>query len=396
MNLASRTFNSLAAAALSLIALTAAAESVSPEKAQRAIERPRDKNGAGNARKTLDELARDYGVPGFAIAVIDNFEIAWVKPYGVADVVTGEPVTPETLFQAASISKPVAAMASMKAVQDGLFGLDDDVNTILKSWRVPDNEFTRVRAVTPRMLMSHTSGTDDGFGFPGYDPGVPLPTIVQILNGEPPSNLPPVTWGAAPFTRMKYSGGGVLIQQLALEDAAGKRLAELAHEWLFGPIGMTDSFYVQPLPAELEARAARGHFRDGKAEGVKNHIYPELAAAGLWTTPRDLCKLAIDLQRSLRGDDDHVLSAESAREMVTLVGVGGFAVGFHDIERGGAHYFEHNGINWGFACSLVAARDAGVGMAIMTNKYSATAFMAEIEKRIGIAYGWPGYGESSN
>jgi CubicO group peptidase (beta-lactamase class C family) len=195
---------------------------------------------------------------------------------------------------------------------------------------------------------------------------------------------------------MKYSGGGVLIQQLAIEDATGRALAELAPEWLFKPIGMTSSFYLQPLPLELEARAARGHFRDGKAEEVKSHIYPELAAAGLWTTPEDLCKLAIELQKSVRGDPDRVLNAESAREMVTLVGVGDFAVGFHDIERDGAHYFEHNGINWGFACSLVAARDGGVGMAIMTNKYSATAFMAEIEKRIAIAYGWPGYGETDN
>jgi hypothetical protein len=154
---------------------------------------------------------------------------------------------------------------------------------------------------------------------------------------------------------------------------------------------MKNSFYLQPLPKDLEARAARGHFRDSQAGDVKHHIYPELAAAGLWTTPEDLCKFAIELQRSLRGDPDRVLNADSAREMVTLVGLGDFAVGFHDIKRGGTHYFEHGGINWGFACSLVAARDAGVGMAIMTNKYAVNAFMTEVTNRVAGAYNWPGY-----
>lgn len=370
------------------------AESPTPNEAQRTIEAPRDKDGVGNARKTLEELARDYGVPGFAIAVIDDFEIAWVKPFGVSDVVTGDPVTAETLFQAASISKPVAAMASMRAVQDGLFKLDDDVNSILKSWSVPDNEFTRVRAVTPRMLMSHTSGTDDGFGFPGYEPGEPLPTIVQILNGQAPSKLKAVVWAAEPFTRVKYSGGAVMLQQLVLEDATNRNFAELARTWVLEPLEMRNSFYVQPLPPESDARAARSHFRKGAAGNVKYHVYPELAAAGLWTTPEDLCKFAVEVQKSLRGESNRILSVESSKEMVTPVGVGPFAVGFATYERGGEPYFGHGGGNWGVQCNLVAARDAGVGFAIMTNSEMSGPLMTEVEKRIAAVYQWPGYGDS--
>lgn len=369
----------------------AAGDRPTPKEAQRAIEAPRDKDGSGNARKTLEEIARDYGVPGFAIAVIDGFEIAWVKPYGVADSETSAPVTSETLFQAASISKPVAAMASMKAVQDGLFALDADVNTILTSWRVPDSEFTRARAVTPLMLMSHTSGTDDGFGFPGYDPGAPLPTAVQILNGEPPSNLKAVVWAAEPFTRMKYSGGGVILQQLALEDAAREPFEAIAREWVLEPIGMRNSFFVQPLPPDLDARAARSHFRKGAPGNVKYHVYPELAAAGLWTTPEDLCKFATEVQQSLRGESNRVLTAESARKMVTPVGVGPFGVGFSTFERNGAPYFGHGGGNWGVTCNLVAARDAGVGFAIMTNSEMSGPLMNEVERRLAAIYGWPGY-----
>jgi CubicO group peptidase (beta-lactamase class C family) len=144
---------------------------------------------------------KQFNVPGVSIAVIKDFKIDWAKGYGVADAATGQPVTTETLFQAASISKPVAAMASLKAVQDGRFKLDQDINTVLKSWQLPESQFTRERAVTPRMLMSHTSGTGDGFGFP-------LPTIVQILDGLRPSNLPRVRLERPPMTGFKYSGGG--------------------------------------------------------------------------------------------------------------------------------------------------------------------------------------------
>jgi CubicO group peptidase (beta-lactamase class C family) len=367
------------------------AETIAPEKAIQRIEAPRDKEGNGNARKSLEEIAIDYGVPGFAIAVIDEYEVAWVKAYGVADTSTGQPVTAETLFQAASISKPVAAMASMKAIQDGLFGLDSDVNTVLKSWRVPDSDFTKVRSVTPRMLMSHTSGTDDGFGFPGYDPGAPLPTVVQILSGEPPSNLKAVVWAAEPFTRMKYSGGAVMLEQLVLEDATGKPFEELARTWVLGPLDMRNSFYVQPLPPELDARAARSHLRKGAPGNVKYHVYPELAAAGLWTTPEDLCKFAIEVQKSLRGESNRVLNAASTKEMVTPVGVGQFGVGFSTWERGGAPYFGHGGGNWGVVCNLVAARDAGVGFAIMTNGQNGGPLMTEVEARLADVYDWPGY-----
>jgi len=373
------------------IALAAMADTISPEKAIKRLEGVRDKKASGPAAKTLAEMTKDYGVPGFAVAVIADYEIQWVKPYGVADAVTNTPVTKDTLFQAASISKPVAAMVSVKAAQDGKFSLDADVNTLLKSWRVPDNEFTQVRPVTPRMLLSHTSGTDDRFGFPGYEPGQPLPKLIQILNGEPPSNLKAVVWAAPPFTRMKYSGGGVILMQLALQDALGKPFEELVRAQVLDPVGMTNSFYTQPLPAELDARAARSHFRGGAPGNVKYHVYPELAAAGLWTTPEDLCKFAIEVQKTLRGDPGHVLTKESAEQMMTSVGVGNFGAGFSASEHNGAPYFGHSGGNWGVVCDLIASRNAGVGVAIMTNSESAGPLIREIERRVAEIYDWPGY-----
>lgn len=98
-------------------------------------------------------LLKQFSVPGVSIAVIKDFKIEWAKGYGVADTETGRRVSTDTLFQAASMSKPVAAMASMRAVQDGRFTLDQDVNTIQKSWQLPGGEFTKDRPVTPRSTL---------------------------------------------------------------------------------------------------------------------------------------------------------------------------------------------------------------------------------------------------
>ena len=164
-------------------------------------------SGSVSDPAVVQQLMKQFNVPGVSIAVIKDFKIVATYAYGVADVETGAPVTTETMFQAASISKPVAAMVSLKAVQDGRFSLDQDVNTILKSWKLPDGPFTKERHVTPRTLMSHTSGTGDGFGFPGYAPGATLPSIPQILDGvQPPSNLGAVRLERAPLTGFKYSG----------------------------------------------------------------------------------------------------------------------------------------------------------------------------------------------
>jgi CubicO group peptidase (beta-lactamase class C family) len=163
------------------------------------IEAPQSPNRQGLDGFNLPELMRRLHVPGLSIAVIRDFKIHWLKAYGIADVESGRPVEINTLFQAASISKPVTAMAAMRLVDEHRLSLDDDINTILKSWHVHGH------AVTPRSLMSHTSGADDGFGFPGYDPSVPRPTLVQILDGKPPSNVGPVLFARPPYQAYKYA-----------------------------------------------------------------------------------------------------------------------------------------------------------------------------------------------
>ena len=337
---------------------------------------------------TVQELMSRFHVPGLSIAVIKDFRIDWAKGYGTMDVQTGTPVTVDTMFQAASISKTIAAMTSMKAIQDGRFALDQDVNTILKSWKLPGGEFTKERPVTPRMLMSHTSGTGDGFGFPGYAPGTPLPTVVQILDGEAPSNRAKVRLERPPLTGFKYSGGAVMIEQLALTDAVGQPFEQLARDWVLKPIGMVNSTYQQPLPSALEKQAARAHDRNGQRMGDPWHVYPEQAAAGLWTTPTDLGKFVIEVQKSLLGQSNHVLSKATIHEMVAPVGVGPFAVGFQVEKRGEGWYFMHGGSNWGYQCDMIAHRVKGYGAVIMTNSDSGGALIRELEQKIQEQYKW--------
>jgi CubicO group peptidase (beta-lactamase class C family) len=343
----------------------------------------------------LEDLMTESHVPGVSIAVIKDFKIHWAKGYGVADMENGARVDAETLFQAGSVSKPVAAMAVLKAVQDGRFSLDDDINNILCSWKLPDGSFTKDCRVTPRMLASHTSGLGDGFGFPGYEPGDPLPTLVQILNGQPPSNVGPVLMERPPLSAMKYSGGGSTILQLALTDVIQQPFPQILQDYVIAPIGMMNSAYEQPLSSMRDRSAARGHDRYGRSMGAKWHVHPELFAAGLWTTPTDLAKFAIEVQMSVHGRSNRVLSKSTVQEMLNPVGIGDFAVGFMVEKRGQGWYIQHGGTNQGFMCLLVAHKLHGYGLVAMTNSMSGQVIIDEVRKRVERVYEWDSSGHAA-
>ena len=343
-------------------------------------------DGEKPATTKLTDLMASLHIPGVSIAVIHEGKIEWAKGYGVVRV-GGAPVTPETLFQAASISKPVTAMAVMHLVQTGKLNLDTDVNQYLKSWKVPANGFTEKTKVTLRELLSHTAGMTV-HGFPGYASDTPLPTLAQILNGAKPANNPAIYVDVAPESEWRYSGGGFVVTQQLLLDVTGKPFPAFMKETVLGPAGMAHSTYEQPLPKSRIAEAAMPYHQNGEPTAGGPHVYPEMSAAGLWTTPSDLAHFAIELQNALAGKST-VLSAAAAKEMLTPI-KGGWGLG---IGVGGspAHpYFQHGGANDGFQCDLVAY-DSGDGIAIMTNSDNGGQLANEIVRTIAYERKWPDF-----
>src|SRR5690348_3272139 len=315
---------------------------------------------------TIQERMKHYRVPGVSIAVINDYKVEWAKSYGVKDVETNEPVTTETLFQAGSISKPVAAMSALKRVAEGKIALDEDINNKLASWKLPDNEFTAKRKVTLTHLLSHTGGLTV-HGFPGYAVGEKIPTLPQVLDGAAPANTAAVRVDMEPGTKFRYSGGGTTIAQLAIMDIEKKPYPQIAAETVLKPLGMTHSTYQQPLPDDWRKQAASGHREGGFTVEGKIHVYPEMAAAGLWTTPTDLCKFAIEVQLSLAGKSNKVLSKEMVTRMVTPVLPDAPGLGFFVEKHGNAIYFGHGGADEGFRAGLLVSRDKGYGVAVMVN-----------------------------
>lgn len=348
--------------------------------------------GASVRRSTLAERMAEFHVPGLSVAVAEGGRLAWTRAYGVADANTGKAVTPRTLFQAASISKPIAATATLRIVQRGVLQLDQDVNRYLTSWHVPENEFTQREKVTLRRLMSHQAGTT-GHGFLGIRQGAPVPTVVQVLNGEPPATSERVTVDMIPGSGMRYSGGGVLIEQLVTTDVMHEAYTELTRRLVLDPFGMLDSTFEQPLSPARRAAAALAHDAAGCDYEGNLLVYPEQAAAGLWTTPTDLVTWAIQLAEAARGRHPELLSPELASLMTHRLEAGSpAALGTFVWGEGKARYFWHGGRSEGYACELLYFPETGQGAAVMTNADTGGSLLRSLLNAIAAEYGWIDYG----
>jgi CubicO group peptidase (beta-lactamase class C family) len=338
---------------------------------------------------SLEARMAQLEVPGVSIAVAENGRIAWARGFGVLEAETADSVTSTTLFQAASVSKPIAATGILRLVAEGGLDLDVPVNDYLASWKLPENDLTIAQPVTLRHLISHGAGTTV-WGFPGYEAGTDLPTVPQILDGGPPANTPPVRVDLSPGKAWRYSGGGVTIAQLAVADVTGEEFSEVMDRLVLSPFGMEESTFDQPLPRERLAEAASGHQEGGALPGG-SHVYPELAAAGLWTTPTDLVSWAIEIARALHGEST-LLPQNLAREMLTPQnGSTGLGPSLGGVGEG--FFFGHSGANAGFRAQLVYFPETGQGAAVMSNGERGGVLNREILLALGTEYGWPEYAE---
>ncbi|WP_457580651.1 serine hydrolase domain-containing protein [Ensifer canadensis] len=342
---------------------------------------------AGEPAKTRslnDEMVRLH-VPGVSIAVLDDGKIAWAKGYGVTRA-GGPPVRPDTIFQAASISKPVAAFATLQLVDRGKLDLDRDVNEQLLGWKLPA---PAGHSVTLRNLLSHTAGTTVA-GFPGYAAGKPVPSIEDVLLGRPPAITEPVLVDTQTGTVWRYSGGGTTVVQKLIGDATGQSFVEVLRETVLGPVGMVHSSFAQPLGDKALQTAAWPHDAAGDPIPGGPHTYPELAAAGLWTTPSDLARFALAVRSAADHAADALLAPALADAMLTPV-KSDYGLGFSIRATSGVRSFSHSGSNEGYEGVLIAFSGSGDGVVVMTNGQQGGELANELVHSVAVAYGWPDY-----
>jgi len=333
---------------------------------------------------TIDQRMAHYKVPGISIAVIKDGHIAWAKGYGIANKQTKQVVNENTLFQAGSISKPIAALAVLKLVQDKKVLLDTDVNQYLSSWKVPQSKYTEQQPVTLRQLLTHTAGIT-GHGFPGYQQGKKLPSNVEVLTGK--GNTAKVFVDQLPGSSWRYSGGGYTVMEQLVEDVTKLPFDEYLQKEILVPLNMSHSSFEQPL-AKAKWPLASAAF-DNNGEQIKGdwHNYPEQAAAGLWTTPSDLAQYILVVQKSRSGDNNQLLNKKTVDQMLSMH-KGDWGLGPILSEHKKGLVFVHGGKNAGFTNNFSAYADRGDGLVIMANGDNAGPLIAELKVAISTHYHW--------
>jgi len=340
----------------------------------------------GNRQFTLADRMKSNHVNGVSIALIKDYKIEWAKGYGWADSAEQRPVTINTLFQAGSISKSLNGVGILKLVQEGKLNLDSDINIYLKSWKFSYDSLSKGKKITIANLLSHTAGLTV-HGFDGYEKGDTIPALIQILNGEKPANSKAIRSMYEPSLKSEYSGGGTTISQLILQDVTGQPYDTYMWNNVLNPMGMSNSFYTQPPPADKENLLATGYYNDGAAVKGKYHIYPEQAAAGLWTNPTDLAKYIIETQLSLQGKSNKVLSPETTRLRLTPYIDNSAALGVFIIKKGNEKYFNHDGSDEGFVASYYGSMENGNGVVVMANTDNGS-LLSEIVNSLASVYDW--------
>jgi len=333
---------------------------------------------------TLEQAMNALKIPSVSLALIDGDRIAFVRAYGAS-------ATPETLYQAASMSTFLAAVGAMRLVETERLDLDEDVNAKLTSWKVPPNNLDKDHKVTLRGLLSMTGGINVP-GFQGYEIGAPLPNLTQILYGVPPANSPPIAVIAEPGSVYLYSGGGYEIAEALMADAMQRPFAELMNELVLEPAGMSRSTFAQTLPADLDSQAMRGYSADGRELHGGYHLYPEHAAAGLWSTPTDLANLLVLIGRAWRGESQLFLKSETARMMLTRQNNGPYGLGAAIGGTGGDLAVMKRGQNIGYQSYLILLPAEGKGLVVMTNSDNGSILANALVRRAAGLFDWPALG----
>lgn len=324
-----------------------------------------------------------FQVPVVGYAIIDNHHIVAANTMSIDPALK---VTEDSLFQAASISKSVAALTALHLLAQQKYKLDMPVNDYLKRWKIPENAFTHQHPVTPRQLMNMTSGLSVS-GFLGYAQHKPLPHLIELLEGKPPANNAAVRVFFQPGSRYFYSGGSTQVLQVLIEDLSRQAFSNYATQQILAPLKMQHSTYQFPLQHRKHAVPAFDWGGKPIAQGWRNYAIP--AAGGLWSTPTDLAKFIIGISQAYRGKESNIISQPIAQSMLTRGEHTSFGLGV--IVNGNHHTlnFRKSGHNRGYISQVIMFPNAGKGLAIMTNAESGMELIHYIIPFIARHYQWP-------
>ncbi|SHG62412.1 serine hydrolase domain-containing protein [Pedobacter caeni] len=337
---------------------------------------------------TLEERMKHYNVAGVSVAVIDNYKMVWAKAYGYADKEENRKVTTNTMFEPGSISKSLNAVGILQLAQQGKLDLYQDINQYLLNWKFPYDTVSHGKKITTAQLLSHTAGLGV-HGFPGYHRDSPIASVTDILDGRPPSNTEAVRSLTEPGKEVRYSGGGILITQQMLTDLSKQPYEQYMNEHVLGPLGMTNSSFHQPPSTSLRKKLATGYKTNGDEVPGKYFIYPEKAAAGLWTTPTDISKYIIEIQQAYQGKSSKVLNQEMVKLHLTPY-KDDVALGTYIQNRNGEKYFVHSASNEGFTGYFLGGLTNGKGVALFVNSEDGEVLL-ELLNSVTLEYNWEGF-----
>ncbi|WP_421798258.1 serine hydrolase [Haliscomenobacter sp.] len=337
---------------------------------------------------SLAERMKHYNVAGLSVAVIDNYQVVWAKGYGYADKKEGRKVTANTLFEPGSISKSLNAVGILRLAQAGKLDLYQDINQYLVNWKFPYDTVSHDKKITTAQLLSHTAGLGV-HGFPGYHRDSAIASVIDILDGRAPSNTEPVRSYTEPGKEVRYSGGGTLITQQMVTDITQQRYEQYMYEQVLRPLGMTNSSYNQPPSIAQGKNLATGYKSNGDEVPGKYFVYPEKAAAGLWTTPSDICKYLVEIQQAYQGKSSKVLNQEMVKLHV-MPYKDDAAMGTFLQDRNGELYFVHSASNEGFTGYFLAGLSNGKGVALFVNSEDGSVLL-ELLNSIALVYNWAGF-----
>jgi len=348
--------------------------------------RPRFWVGDDETRYSLAERMDHYGVPGVAIAIIQDGDLVYAEGFGVLQAGGDEAVNAHTVFSAGSVSKIATSALTLRLHELEQLDINAPVSTQLVSWQLPESEFDNER-VTLRTILSHTAGFNV-HGFPDFQPGAAQPNVYDTLNGSAPALTEALTLTFEPGSTYRYSGGGFTLAQLIIADQTDTTFEAAAETHLFAPLGMSRSSFANPLP-EDHGNIARAHDRQGEPTALPRgyESMPEMAASGLWTSSHDLGLLVAGLINDYRGEGDY-LGRETAIDMMSRVARSQHGLGPRIEHAGNQYFFHHAGANNSYQSWMEGHLVTGDGLVVLTNGANGNALHMEIRNAVADAMGW--------